>query len=61
MLRELGSIRMTRDLLRSTGVGKAINELRSKHPDEAVSASAAELLTRFGSGLGLGSGLGVRG
>ena len=56
MLRELGSIRMTRDILRSTGVGKAINELRSKHGDEAVTASAAELLTRLGLGLGLGLG-----
>ena len=47
MLRELGSIRMTRDLLRSTGVGKAINELRSKHADEALIGSASELLSRW--------------
>ena len=59
MLRELGSIRMTRDLLRATGVGKAINELRSKHADEAVTASAAAVLTRLGLGVGVGVGLGV--
>ena len=35
MLRELDSIRMTRDLLRATGVGKAINELRSRPPRPA--------------------------